>query len=72
MSYNCPGCNNIMNEEICGSGLPPNYYCLPCGIFYLKLHEIQIHNSEFIVNGKTLCHGTFNHCCRIYKLKAFV
>ena len=71
MSYNCPGCNNIMEEEDCGIDLPPNYVCGECEIIYLKRNDSEIHLSDIVVKNNVLCKGTFDYCCRIYKLKCF-
>ena len=71
MSYNCPECNNIMEEEFCGKGVPPNYICDKCNIIYVEQHKDSERFSQFCVNKIILCQGTFEHCCRIYKLKCF-
>lgn len=63
----CPQCNNLMffDDNISTSN------CSSCDIQYNEYQANSISNFQFLLNRNILAIGTFEYCCRIYKLKVF-
>lgn len=74
LKYICPGCNSLLmmcpDTEVL-------YHCSKCKISFAIYRENK--EGNFYINdleprkytGGPFCSGTFEHCCRIYKLKVF-
>ena len=71
--YICPQCNSQMLYN----GTYEVYFCnneeTQCKMEYnLCLDVGDKYNYQFLVNDKVIATGTFEECCRIFKLKAFL
>lgn len=67
-TYHCPECNALLpydSDNVL-------YQCLKCKIVYLGDMDYDTRNGNFYVNEKLIFNGTFEECCRAYKLKAFL
>lgn len=69
-NYICPQCDKLMlYDKDMGS-----CYCNTCQIKYFEHLNNAPHdllNGKFIVNAAIYAEGTFEYCCRAYKLKVF-
>lgn len=65
--YLCPGCNTVMDYN----AETVIYKCDKCFIIYLDELDNHSNNGNFFVEGDLFTNGTFEYCCRVYKLKAF-
>ncbi len=72
--YHCPQCNELMvlaNYDL-------YYKCKLCCIKYYLISVNDAHpivkslDNTFWVNDDLLCEGTFEECCKFYKLKVFL
>lgn len=63
----CPQCNKIMLHLMTSN----HYYCGKCKIKYLSFLEGAFNNYQLLVNEDFFAEGTFEHCCRLFKLKVF-
>lgn len=71
--YNCPGCEKELEyfPQFLG------YRCLKCNIYYLlaiNIAQSPDNQNRFYIGStihQPLCHGDFEYCCRVYKLKVF-
>lgn len=48
------------------------YQCKKCEIVHLGDMENHTSNGNFYVKNIFIANGTFEECCRIYKLKVFL
>lgn len=67
IDYSCPQCNNIMQYVREGNF----YHCHNCLITYFDKLKNHADNNKLWIKGKFFAEGTFEYCCRVYKLKAF-
>lgn len=78
MKYLCPKCNQEMIVYRGYHGqFSPDYICNSCNIIYVTEYFIngELYSGRLTLNNLDPCNvivtGTFEYCCRIYKLKCF-
>lgn len=80
MKYVCPGCDQEMltvnGSSYLSLGWEPDVQCIGCQIIYVtpfKIDDIsgmRVGVLEYL-KGEEIAKGSFEQCCRVYKLKAF-